>query len=27
VFGVSTQDNGSHKAFAEKYKLPELVAA
>jgi peroxiredoxin Q/BCP len=22
VFGVSTQDNGSHKAFAEKYKLP-----
>jgi peroxiredoxin Q/BCP len=22
VFGVSTQDNTSHKAFAEKYKLP-----
>lgn len=22
VFGVSTQDNSSHKAFAEKYKLP-----
>jgi peroxiredoxin Q/BCP len=22
VFGVSTQDNGSHKAFAEKHKLP-----
>ena len=22
VYGVSTQDNGSHKAFAEKYKLP-----
>ena len=22
VFGVSTQDNGSHKAFAEKFKLP-----
>ena len=22
VFGVSTQDNCSHKAFAEKYKLP-----
>lgn len=22
VFGVSTQDNNSHRAFAEKYKLP-----
>jgi peroxiredoxin Q/BCP len=22
VFGVSGQDNTSHKAFAEKYKLP-----
>jgi peroxiredoxin Q/BCP len=22
VYGVSTQDNTSHKAFAEKYKLP-----
>jgi thioredoxin-dependent peroxiredoxin len=22
VFGVSTQDNASHRAFAEKYKLP-----
>ena len=22
VFGISTQDNVSHKAFAEKYKLP-----
>ena len=22
VFGVSTQDNTSHKAFADKYKLP-----
>jgi thioredoxin-dependent peroxiredoxin len=22
VFGVSTQDNSSHKAFAEKFKLP-----
>jgi peroxiredoxin Q/BCP len=22
VFGVSTQDNGSHKAFAQKYSLP-----
>jgi peroxiredoxin Q/BCP len=22
VFGVSTQDNSSHKSFAEKYKLP-----
>jgi peroxiredoxin Q/BCP len=22
VFGVSTQDNGSHKAFADKHKLP-----
>ncbi|MEO5770069.1 MAG: redoxin domain-containing protein, partial [Polyangia bacterium] len=22
VFGVSTQDNGSHKAFAEKFHLP-----
>jgi thioredoxin-dependent peroxiredoxin len=22
VFGVSTQDNATHKAFAEKYKLP-----
>jgi thioredoxin-dependent peroxiredoxin len=22
VFGISTQDNASHKAFADKYKLP-----